>query len=79
MIIPDINLLVYAYNADSPEHTRAKEWWEEAVNSTQTIFPESGLKILCNFTPKSRGLTPLRPVSGAEILTPPLAVKWVIY
>lgn len=38
MIIPDINLLVYAYNADSPEHTRAKEWWEKTVNSTQTII-----------------------------------------
>ncbi|MFP4303174.1 MAG: type II toxin-antitoxin system VapC family toxin [Spirochaetaceae bacterium] len=33
MIIPDINLLVYAYNADSPEHPRAKKWWENALNS----------------------------------------------
>jgi predicted nucleic acid-binding protein len=26
MILPDLNLLVYAYNADAPEHRRAKAW-----------------------------------------------------
>ena len=32
MIIPDINLLVYAYNADAPHHNAAKRWWENLLN-----------------------------------------------
>ncbi len=32
MIIPDINLLVYAYNADVPQHPRAKAWWEDLLD-----------------------------------------------
>ena len=32
MIIPDINLLVYAYNADSLHHSRAKSWWETQLS-----------------------------------------------
>ena len=32
MIIPDINLLVYAYNSDAPHHEAAKRWWEGALS-----------------------------------------------
>jgi toxin-antitoxin system PIN domain toxin len=32
MILPDVNLLVYAYNAADPRHERAREWWETSVN-----------------------------------------------
>ena len=31
MTIPDINLLVYAYNADAPLHRPARTWWEELL------------------------------------------------
>ncbi|MSR21555.1 MAG: type II toxin-antitoxin system VapC family toxin [Gemmatimonadetes bacterium] len=31
MIIPDVNVLVYAYNSDSPLHDRARAWWEETL------------------------------------------------
>jgi toxin-antitoxin system PIN domain toxin len=31
MIIPDVNLLVYAYNAADPQHPAARAWWEAAV------------------------------------------------
>ena len=37
MIIPDINLLVYAYNERAPEHPAVKEWWEEALSGTEAI------------------------------------------
>lgn len=37
MIIPDINLLVYAYNSDAPNHARARQWWEEALSSQDTV------------------------------------------
>lgn len=32
MIVPDLNLLLYAYNADAPEHHAARRWWEDLVN-----------------------------------------------
>lgn len=32
MIVPDINLLVYAHNADASAHAAAREWWEGLLN-----------------------------------------------
>ena len=37
MIIPDVNLLVYAYNADAPFHLAAKRWWEGCVGGSQPV------------------------------------------
>lgn len=37
MIIPDINLLIHAYNVESPNHAAARAWWERALNSTQPV------------------------------------------
>lgn len=37
MIVPDINLLVYAYNSDSPGHVRAKAWWEACLSESRTV------------------------------------------
>lgn len=38
MILPDLNLLLYAYNSHVPQHTRAKDWWESAMNDDQLII-----------------------------------------
>ena len=35
MIIPDVNLLVYAYNDEAQFHEPARLWWEGAVNGTE--------------------------------------------
>ena len=37
MIIPDINLLIYAHDADSPHHEAAKAWWRESVIGPQLV------------------------------------------
>ena len=37
MIVPDINLLVYAYNTDAPHHSAARDWWEGALNSPRLV------------------------------------------
>jgi len=37
VIIPDINLLVYAYNTDAPHHEEAREWWEGCLSERQTV------------------------------------------
>ena len=31
MIVPDTNLLIYAYDAGSPFHAKAKTWWENLL------------------------------------------------
>jgi toxin-antitoxin system PIN domain toxin len=37
MIIPDINLLVYAYNVDAPDHRKARAWWENVLSASQPV------------------------------------------
>ena len=37
MIVPDLNLLVYAYNDGAPHHDSAKRWWEDLVNGTERV------------------------------------------
>ena len=37
MIIPDLNLLLHAYNDAAPLHDAARRWWEELVNATERI------------------------------------------
>jgi uncharacterized protein len=37
MMIPDVNLLVYAVDRDSPFHQPARVWLEEALNGTETV------------------------------------------
>lgn len=37
MILPDVNLLVYAVDASSPNHERARQWWDETLSSSTTV------------------------------------------
>ena len=37
MIVPDVNVLIYAYSESSPQHARAKDWWEELLNGTEEV------------------------------------------
>ncbi len=37
MIIPDVNLLLYAVIDAFPQHEKARQWWEGAVNSDELI------------------------------------------
>jgi len=37
MIIPDVNLLLYAYNEQSRAHESAKQWWENLLSDTATV------------------------------------------
>jgi uncharacterized protein len=35
--IPDLNLLVYAYDRDAPLHSGAKKWWETLLSATSPV------------------------------------------
>jgi toxin-antitoxin system PIN domain toxin len=37
VIVPDLNLLLYAYDAASPDHAAAAAWWERCMNGGETI------------------------------------------
>ncbi len=37
MKLPDVNLLLYAYDSDSPRQTAAREWLEETLSGTETV------------------------------------------
>lgn len=37
MILPDINLLLHAYNSRSPLHVAAREWWESLMTDDRSV------------------------------------------
>lgn len=37
MILPDANLLLYAYDAASPFHDKARRWWENCLSGTEPV------------------------------------------
>ena len=37
MIVPDLNLLVYTYNADAPQHAAARRWWEACLSGPTSV------------------------------------------
>jgi uncharacterized protein len=67
VIVPDVNLLVYAVVAGFPQHSRAHAWWEETVNGHSRV----GLT-----HPAVFGF--LRIVTNPRVLESPLTVKAAI-
>ena len=62
MIVPDTNLLLYAYNDGSKHHDASRLWWENLVNGTERV----GLPwiVTIGFTRLLTGSGPLsRPAS----------------
>lgn len=37
MILPDINLLLYAHNRDSRLHAKSRMWWEDCLSQPQPV------------------------------------------
>ena len=37
MIVPDVNLLLYAHVTAFPEHPRARRWWEGLLNGSHEV------------------------------------------
>ena len=37
MIVPDVNLLVFAYHEQSPYHQAARGWWEGLINGAELV------------------------------------------
>ena len=63
MIIPDVNLLLYAHVDAFPEHDRARTWWEATLNGEETVG--LALPVVFGF---------IRIATHPRILEEPLAV-----
>jgi predicted nucleic acid-binding protein len=37
MIIPDVSILIHAYNSDSPRHKIARHWWEQTLTQPRAV------------------------------------------
>ena len=37
MIVPDVNMLIYAHNSAAPEHKDARPWWESLLNGAEIV------------------------------------------
>ncbi len=64
MIIPDVNLLLYAVVSAFPQHKSAHAWWEDTINSAAEI----GLT-----SPAIFGF--IRIATNPRVLAPPLTVE----
>ena len=64
MIIPDINLLLYVHDSESPFHAKAKSWWRTCLSGTEPV----GLThvVICGF---------IRVGTNARAFRHPLAVS----
>lgn len=62
MIVPDVNLLIYAHDVAAKLHEPAREWWEDLLNRQQPV----GL-------PWAVTLGFVRLVTHASVLRRPLA------
>jgi toxin-antitoxin system PIN domain toxin len=67
MLIPDVNILVYAYMSAMPQHRPARRFWEGMLNGDEPV----GLipVVLFGF---------LRIATNRRIFSPPLAVEAAI-
>lgn len=74
MIAPDINLLIYAVDEDSPFHTKARAWLENALSGTETVgFAWIVLLGFLRLTTRSQVL--LHPLSVEQALE--LVALWL--
>lgn len=37
MILPDINLLIYAHNTVAPHHAASRQWWTDCLNGDEPV------------------------------------------
>lgn len=61
MILPDLNLLIYAYNLAAPDHAAARQWWEDIMTRQEPV----GL-------PAAVALGFVRLMTNPKVIQPPM-------
>ena len=62
MIVPDINMRIYAHKPDAPEHDVAQCWWKDLVDGTESVGIHSAV---------ATGF--VRVISIPGVLSPPVS------
>jgi uncharacterized protein len=66
VIVPDVNLLLYAVISGFPQHSRAYAWWERTVNSPARVgLTQTALFGFLRIATNARVLLSPLPVSDA--------------
>lgn len=70
MIVPDINLLLYAHDAGAPSHSAAVAWWEACLSGATPIglAPVVLFGFLRIATNPRIYTQPMTPAEGAEVI-----------
>jgi len=68
VIIPDVNLLVYAYNSDAPFHDASKAWLERCLSGRKAVgFPWVVMLGFVRIMSSNAVLTdPMEPLDAVE-------------
>jgi hypothetical protein len=68
--LPDVNLLIYAFDETSPHHARAKPWLEEILSASEPVgFAWTVLLAFIRLTTRSRIFEhPIDPSEAFEIV-----------
>lgn len=78
--MPDINLLVYAYNGGAPDHEAAKRWREGLVNGSQRvgvpwIVATGFVRLMTHLRALTAPVSPTDPIAlGSGTLTTPKGI-----
>lgn len=66
MKLLDVNVLIYAHNSATPEHDRAREWFEDVLSGTETVaFPWLTILGFVRLTTRPVVMSPALPVTAA--------------
>jgi toxin-antitoxin system PIN domain toxin len=76
MKVVDLNLLLYAVNADAPEHASARAWWESALNGEEQVGLAWAVVLGFLRLGTRRGVLP-RPMAPARALD--VVAEWVAH
>ena len=71
MIVPDVNLLIYAVNQNAPQHERARSWLESALSGSEPVgLPWLVLVAFLRLTTNKRVFeSPLTAAQALDLVT----------
>jgi toxin-antitoxin system PIN domain toxin len=74
VIVPDLNLLVYAVNTAAPQHARARSWWEAVLAADEAVGVAWTVSLGFLRLTTNRRILP-RPLSAEEAIS--LLDEWL--
>jgi uncharacterized protein len=71
VIVPDVNLLLYAYDDASPFHVKARQWWEQVLSGSEEVgLTEPVIFGFVRISTSTRAFEePLSLMDASEIIT----------